>query len=110
VILTELAPQVGTRVRVMARDHKTMVQESAAGAQRMIESLPTTPIFTFITNCAGRMTPFAGSEDGEGIYHIDHMPEGPFLGFFCACELGPFAGVTRSMNWTEVLTCFLPAS
>lgn len=105
--LTELSPPVGMRIRAMARDHRRMITQVQSCATQLFAQLPSAPEFTFITNCAGRITPFAGSKDGDAILHLDQMPDAPFLGFFSACELAPFNGVTRSMNWTEVLTSFV---
>lgn len=108
VTLFEADFQVGTKIQVMTRDNKLMLDSVKKRTREILESLDSSkPVWGLYIDCAGRSSAFSGAEVEEAsILQAELGKEIPFLGFYSGVELAPLLGRTRPLDWTGVLTLF----
>ncbi|HDQ44918.1 MAG TPA: hypothetical protein ENN17_05380 [bacterium] len=98
----------GTRVQIMARDNRLMLESAAKRTRELLDALQgTNPVFALYIDCAGRSRAFSGAESEEaGIVRNEIGGRIPLLGFYSGVEIAPLLGKSRPLDWTGVLTVF----
>jgi hypothetical protein len=96
----------GTRVQIMSRDNSLMlesVREGVASINQRVAGRQS--LLGLYIDCAGRASARSGAaiEEAELVRRgLD--PSVPLLGFYSGVEIAPFAGYSRPLDWTGVLT------
>lgn len=102
----------GTRVQIMARDNALMldsVREGTAAVQA--RCLAFKPFLSLYIDCAGRASARSGAALEEAELVMQNLdPSFPLLGFYSGVEIAPFAGYSRPLDWTGVLTILTQAA
>ncbi len=98
--------QLGTRVQIMSRDNSLMldsVRDGVASINRRIAGRQA--LLGLYIDCAGRASARSGAaiEEAE-IVQRSLDPSVPLIGFYSGVEIAPFAGYSRPLDWTGVLT------
>jgi hypothetical protein len=108
VTLFEADFQVGTKVQIMSRDNRLMLDSVRQRTRDLLTSVGhKRPIFALYIDCAGRTSAFSGAEIEEAtILQVELGPETPLLGFYSGVEIAPLLGRSRPLDWTGVLTLF----
>ncbi len=96
----------GTRVQIMSRDNSLMLDSVRDGVELINSRVAGRRSFLGLyIDCAGR----ASARSGAGIEEAELVRRGldpsvPLLGFYSGVEIAPFAGYSRPLDWTGVLT------
>jgi hypothetical protein len=95
----------GTRVQVMARDNELMLDSVRKGVAAMNLLGRRDCFFGLYIDCAGR----ASARSGASVEEAELVGLGldstiPLIGFYSGVEIAPFAGYSRPLDWTGVLT------
>jgi hypothetical protein len=95
----------GARVQVMARDNALMLDSVRNGVAAMNRLGRRDCFLGLYIDCAGR----ASARSGAGVEEAELVGLGldpliPLLGFYSGVEIAPFAGYSRPLDWTGVLT------
>ncbi|MCD4848399.1 MAG: FIST C-terminal domain-containing protein [Candidatus Aegiribacteria sp.] len=108
VTLFEADFQLGTKVQIMSRDNRMMVESVQKGTSELLENIDREKLkFALYIDCAGRASSFSGSEVEEaGIVRKIIGDSMPLLGFYSGVEIAPLLGRSRPLDWTGVLTVF----
>ena len=108
VILFEADFHVGSRIQIMSRDNRLMLESVQKRTRQLWESIQDLdPFFAFYIDCAGRCNAFSGSEIEEaGLVQESVGKKIPLLGFYSGVEIAPCLGRSRPLDWTGVLTLF----
>ena len=108
VTLFEADFHQGTKVQIMSRDNRMMVESVQKGTSELLETIDMEKVeFALYIDCAGRACNFSGSEVEEaGIIRKIIGNSMPLLGFFSGVEIAPLLGRSRPLDWTGVLTIF----
>ncbi|MCK5116167.1 MAG: FIST C-terminal domain-containing protein [Candidatus Aegiribacteria sp.] len=107
VTLFEADFQLGTKVQIMSRDNRMMVESVEKRTAELLETIEGKPEFALYIDCAGRASGFSGSEVEEaGIVRKLIGSSMPLLGFYSGVEIAPLMGHSRPLDWTGVLTVF----
>lgn len=98
----------GTKVQIMTRDNRMMMESVRERTRKLLESFRRAdPIFALYIDCAGRTSAFSGSETEEAeALQSELRKEVPFLGFYSGAEIATLFGRSCQFNWTGVLTLF----
>jgi hypothetical protein len=97
----------GTRVQVMARDNALMLESVRKGVAAMNRRGRggADPFLGLYIDCAGRASARSGASVEEAeLVGLGLDPAIPLLGFYSGVEIAPFAGYSRPLDWTGVLT------
>jgi small ligand-binding sensory domain FIST len=102
----------GARVQVMSRDNALMLDSAHRGAAALFErtvarppSGGPEPLLALYIDCAGRASLRSGAAVEEAELVLAQAPATvPFIGFYSGVEVAPFAGDSRPLDWTGVLT------
>jgi hypothetical protein len=96
----------GTRVQVMARDNALMLESVRKGVAAMNRrGHGPDPFLGLYIDCAGRASARSGASVEEAeLVGLGLDPAIPLLGFYSGVEIAPFAGYSRPLDWTGVLT------
>lgn len=96
----------GARVQVMSRDNSLMldsVRNGVAAINRRVAGAET--LLGLYIDCAGRASARSGARVEEAeLVRRDLDPSINLLGFYSGVEIAPFAGYSRPLDWTGVLT------
>ncbi len=96
----------GTRVQIMSRDNSLMLDSVRDGVASINSRVAGRRSFLGLyIDCAGRASARSGAaiEEAELVRRgLD--PSVPLLGFYSGVEIAPFAGYSRPLDWTGVLT------
>ncbi len=108
VSLFEADFEQGTKIQIMSRDNKLMLQSVGQRTRELLEATKDwDPFFALYIDCGGRTSAFSGSEREEASALQEALPkEIPLMGFYSALEIAPVLGRSRPLNWTGVLTLF----
>jgi len=108
VVLFEADFKAGSKVQIMSRDHKLMLQSVEKGTHLVLETMKDFhPFFALYIDCAGRCNAFSGGEVEEASIVRDMIGSSiPLLGFYSGVEIAPLLGRSRPLDWTGVLTLF----
>ncbi len=96
----------GTMVQIMSRDNSLMLQSVRDGVEAANRAAPAGKrLLSLYIDCAGR----ASARSGAAIEEADMVLRGldlstPLIGFYSGVEIAPFAGYSRPLDWTGVLT------
>ncbi|MEK0081885.1 FIST signal transduction protein [Benzoatithermus flavus] len=96
----------GTRVQIMSRDNALMLDSVRSGVAAINRAIAGQEMLLGLyIDCAGR----ASARSGAPIEEADLVREAldsaaPLLGFYSGVEIAPFAGYSRPLDWTGVLT------
>ena len=98
--------QLGTRVQIMSRDNSLMldsVRDGVASINQRVAGRQS--LLGLYIDCAGRASARSGAavEEAE-IVQRSLDPSVPLIGFYSGVEIAPFAGYSRPLDWTGVLT------
>jgi hypothetical protein len=95
----------GTRVQVMARDNALMLDSVRNGVAALNHLDRRGRLFALYIDCAGRASARSGANVEEAeLVGLGLDPAVPMLGFYSGVEIAPFAGYSRPLDWTGVLT------
>jgi hypothetical protein len=96
----------GTRVQIMSRDNSLMLDSVRAGvasANRRVSGQGA--LLGLYIDCAGRASARSGAPVEEAdLVRRELDSSVPLLGFYSGVEIAPFAGYSRPLDWTGVLT------
>ncbi|HEX6012435.1 MAG TPA: FIST N-terminal domain-containing protein [Geminicoccaceae bacterium] len=96
----------GTRVQIMSRDNSLMLESVRDGVALMNGRVSGgEAVLGLYIDCAGRASAKSGAavEEADLVRHgLD--PSIALLGFYSGVEIAPFAGYSRPLDWTGVLT------
>ncbi|NOQ22476.1 MAG: hypothetical protein GQ565_07485 [Candidatus Aegiribacteria sp.] len=108
VRLFEADFQQGTKVQIMSRDNRMMIESVRKEASELLETIDREKsVFAMYIDCAGRASSFSGSEVEEaGVVRKKIGDSIPLLGFYSGVEIAPLLGRSRPLDWTGVLTLF----
>jgi len=108
ITLFESDFQQGSKIQIMSRDTRIMVDSVKKQTRHLLSSISTDDAeFAFYIDCAGRASRFCGSETEEAGVATEEIGNLiPFLGFYSGVEIAPFFGRSRPLDWTGVLTVF----
>ncbi len=108
VTLFEADFHQGTKVQIMSRDNRMMVESVQKGTSELLKNIDMEKSkFALYIDCAGRASGFSGSEVEEaGIVRKIIGDSIPLLGFYSGVEIAPLLGRSRPLDWTGVLTVF----
>ncbi len=97
---------VGTMVQIMSRDNALMLDSARDGTAAMSGRHRGSGAFLGLyIDCAGRASARSGALREEAELVMRGMnPAFPLLGFYSGVEIAPFAGYSRPLDWTGVLT------
>jgi hypothetical protein len=97
---------VGTRVQIMSRDNVLMLESVERGVARLSAEIDgADPLLGLYIDCAGRASVMTGAAVEEADLVLQTLePAFPFAGFYSGVEIAPFAGYSRPLDWTGVLT------
>lgn len=100
--------RAGDRVQVMVRNNSLLMDSVQGGVRELLEQTDAARRrFGLYIDCAGRASVFTGSESEESEQLLRLINERfPVLGFYVGREIAPFAGRSRPLDWTGVLTIF----
>lgn len=98
----------GSKVQIMSRDNRMMVESVENRTTELLEQIDRKKSeFALYIDCAGRASGFSGSEVEEaGIVRKIIGDTMPLLGFYSGVEIAPLLGRSRPLDWTGVLTVF----
>lgn len=106
VTLFEPDFRTGTKVQIMSRDNSLMLQSVRDGVETASrEPIPGRKLVRLYIDCAGR----ASARSGAAIEEAEMVLRGldrsvPLIGFYSGVEIAPFAGYSKPLDWTGVLT------
>ena len=102
----------GAKVQIMARDNALMLESVRHGtAAIQARSLARKPFLGLYIDCAGRASARSGAALEEAALVMENLdPAFPLLGFYSGVEIAPFAGYSRPLDWTGVLTLLSEAT
>ena len=108
VSLFEEDIRTGDRVQVMVRNNALLMDSVHAGVgASLAETQDDQRCFGLYIDCAGRASVFTGSESEESEQVMKTINDAfPLLGFYVGREIAPFAGRSRPLDWTGVLSVF----
>lgn len=108
ITLFEADFEVGTKVQVMSRDNRMMVDSVRERTRESLASLGRErAVLALYIDCAGRCSSFSGAEIEEAsVLQGELGPAVPLLGFYSGVEIAPLLGRSRPLDWTGVLTLF----
>lgn len=96
----------GARVQIMSRDNALMLESVRDGIGRLNGRVAGhDALLGLYIDCAGRASARSGAavEEAELVRRgLD--PAVPLLGFYSGVEVAPFAGYSRPLDWTGVMT------
>ncbi len=97
---------VGTMVQIMSRDNALMLDSARDGTKAMSRRHRDSGAFLGLyIDCAGRASARSGALREEAELVMRGMESAfPMLGFYSGVEIAPFAGYSRPLDWTGVLT------
>jgi hypothetical protein len=96
---------VGTRVQIMSRDSRMMVDSVRKGVEIANRAIGRgESLFSLYVDCAGRASVKSGAVVEEAdILRSAINQSTPFVGFYSGVEIAPFNGRPRPLDWTGVL-------
>jgi small ligand-binding sensory domain FIST len=105
VTLFEPDFSVGSKVQVMARDNKMMldsVRRGVAAANEIIRHGDA--VFAMYIDCAGRASARSGAVTEEAEVLVEGLDSSiPLVGLYSGVEIAPFEGSPRGLDWTGLL-------
>lgn len=106
VTLFEPDFETGAKVQIMSRDNSLMLQSVRDGVAAVERAnIPGRRILNLYIDCAGRASARSGADTEEADMVLQGLnPEVPLIGFYSGVEIAPFAGYSRPLDWTGVLT------
>lgn len=101
----------GTKVQIMSRDNRLMVESVTHGAAAMRAAVADRqPMVALYIDCAGRASAFSGGAVEEADEVVRAFAEAmPLIGFYSGVEIAPLKGRSRPLDWTAVLTVLVEA-
>jgi hypothetical protein len=108
VRLFEADFEEGSRVQIMSRDNREMLDSTRRRTNQLARELDgTEQAFALYIDCAGRTSSFCGAEEEEAGIVQRLLPERlPLLGFYSGTEIAPLRGRSQPLDYTGVLTIF----
>ena len=106
VTLFEPDFELGAQVQIMSRDNALMLQSVRDGVAAIERAnIAGRRILNLYIDCAGRASARSGAETEEADMVLQGLnPAVPLIGFYSGVEIAPFAGYSRPLDWTGVLT------
>lgn len=100
--------RTGDRVQIMVRNNSLLMDSVEDGVRELLGATDAARRrFALYIDCAGRASVFTGSENEESELLLKELGgRVPVLGFYVGREIAPFAGRSRPLDWTGVLTIF----
>lgn len=98
--------RLGTRVQIMGRDNALMLESVRHGVVALNRALRgRNCLLGLYIDCAGRASARSGASEEEAALAREGLATTiPLLGFYSGVEVAPFAGYSRPLDWTAVLT------
>jgi hypothetical protein len=105
ITLFEADFEAGTKIQIMSRDNRLMLDSVRKGCDEILASLDgTASSFALYVDCAGRSCSMSGAEIEEAAIVQEKLGGVPLLGFYSGVEIAPLLGRSRPLDWTGVLT------
>jgi small ligand-binding sensory domain FIST len=111
VTLFEADFKKGTRIQIMQRSNRRMIESVRRRTKELLDSLEgQTLLGALYIDCGGRAGFFCHSDTEEGDVLRESLgARVPLLGFYSGVEIAPLLGRSRPLDWTGVLTIFTDA-